>query len=757
MTSGLLATALALAGMGATGPGGSEVRLRLAAGGGNPVTVRLHVEAVQGGGSPSVVEATAPGTVRVALGAGELRTVRVEAAGLWAAPAVVAAGTPTTIDIWPASVVRGKVTVPRNEAPPGEVTLRFDPGPRADRRPPGATVPCPLREGAFECTTPAASSLDLRLRARGFVSHYFWARPVPVGGHLDLGTVALRRGGSVVGWVESTGVPLPGNCTLTLTPAAAGRVASAAETERTRRLAGLARPTERGFFAFEELPAGRYTLTARQAGMAPAVVTPIEVIENAETELREPIRLAPPVRLEVLLEPPRDAYGEDWRVEAAHETVPGFREPAAAAPSASGRWLAEGLSPGTYHLKVVNSRGARFAALETALDAASPPVEVRLDLVPLEGRVTLAGEPLWSLVTFAGDMGAVRIPIETDEDGELFGFLPREGPWNIEIASEDPDVERRLQRVEVRRLDGAPTARVDLDLPATALAGEAVEGGGRPVPAARVTVAPSPLVDRPVQAETDEEGRFELLGLEPGDYTAQASAEVDGERLSSALRPVRLDEDAAVEIQLVLGRRKALRGRVVAPEGGGMPAALVTATPLLGASSLALDAEEAVTGADGGFEVELPAEATGVAFDVMAPGLAFHQRAVSPLPAAEVILTPERYGGTLVLEMAEEPAWLDWSRPLPILFHEGSGLGLAANGLVRWAQLNGVAIQEPRRLTFPQMPAGRWTVCLPPSRQVDLDTQARLPPSACRSGVLGALGSLSLQVPDHTNPSLRTR
>ncbi len=45
------------------------------------------------------------------------------------------------------------------------------------------------------------------------------------------------------------------------------------------------------------------------------------------------------------------------------------------------------------------------------------------------------------------------------------------------------------------------------------------------------------------------------------------------------------------------------------------------------------------------------------------------------------------------------------------------------------------------------MPAGRYLVCLAPTRAANLDTVAKLPPGACAEGELWPLGELALPVP----------
>src|SRR4029077_4547295 len=126
-------------------------------------------------------------------------SVAATAPGQWARTELFAVSNgEVVVRLQPAGAVHAEIEVPPGESPPSEVALRLRP---AAAGTPGSSVAaassaseiCPVKDRKVACPAPAAV-LDLRLRAKGFVSHYRWAVAVPPNGDLDLGKLALRRG-----------------------------------------------------------------------------------------------------------------------------------------------------------------------------------------------------------------------------------------------------------------------------------------------------------------------------------------------------------------------------------------------------------------------------------------------------------------------------------------------------------------------------------------------------------------------------------
>ncbi|HET7177140.1 MAG TPA: carboxypeptidase-like regulatory domain-containing protein, partial [Solirubrobacterales bacterium] len=286
------------------------------------------------------------------------------AAGYWSRPAVIgpedSRPLAAQIELWPAGEVEGALHAAPGRALPSTLTARFQPAPGAAVKPPNAAASCRVAEGRFRCELPAGD-LDLRLRARGFVTQYRWGIKVPARGLLDVGTIELKPGASLVGWVQVPGRERVEESRVEIGPQVAGAADSLAEEER-RGWRREAKVNSRGFFEVDGVTPGSYRLTVRHPRLAPATVGPIGVLNGSETEV-EPIQLHPPAKLEVRLHPASDPYGVRWTAKLLREgATPGSSEVVEqAAASADGRWRATGLTPGPYILKVEGSHGARWA------------------------------------------------------------------------------------------------------------------------------------------------------------------------------------------------------------------------------------------------------------------------------------------------------------------------------------------------------------------------------------------------------------
>jgi hypothetical protein len=207
----------------------------LFAGTGSPsVSVRLAVELrgvppqaapVQGqlklrsnAGKTLEIPFEAPGEREIALPPGDWEA-RFEAEGFWSETTTVS-GTPSQVRVFPSASLRGRVVLPAGEKPLPALTVRlqppFGPGQEKDL---SIALSCPIQDGKLACEAPAGR-FDVRLRAEaGFAPVYFWDLPIPGGKGADLGEIALRRGASVSGWVQTAdSSPLSRECQVKLGP-----------------------------------------------------------------------------------------------------------------------------------------------------------------------------------------------------------------------------------------------------------------------------------------------------------------------------------------------------------------------------------------------------------------------------------------------------------------------------------------------------------------------------------------------------------
>lgn len=213
----------------------------------------------------------------------------------------------------------------------------------------------------------------------------------------------------------------------------------------------------------------------------------------------------------------------------------------------------------------------------------------------------------------------------TDEDGR---YLVTGLPPGATVRLRATTVSGRCgERTGIEVVRGRVTEAPDVPLARGAtLRGMVRDDVGLPVVGAAVTVGHSTL-ESPI--ETDRAGRFDAGALLPGRYPITVTAAgfaLDGEH------EVELLEDDAVELELVLGRASPITGRVVDETGAPVPGAVVRSG---GRSS-------GLTGADGGFRVEVLAGSHTLF--VARPGFARLRREGVVTGGASLVLTLKRLG-----------------------------------------------------------------------------------------------------------------
>src|SRR6185436_4006934 len=188
--------------------------------------------------------------------------------------------------------------------------------------------------------------------------------------------------------------------------------------------------------------------------------------------------------------PVLDLRGRPWHAQVVRE------EEASGKPSpivfegnveTDGNLVVASQSPGRYRIGILDSLGNRLAASEVTLDGPGvPPQRIVVRLVTLEGTLRLGQEPLAASLWFGGRSGAIRVRLESDEEGRFHGILPREGDWSLDVESSQPRLRTRA-RIDVLA-NRAGKATADIVLPDTRVFGTVVDTKGKPVPRADVLV-----------------------------------------------------------------------------------------------------------------------------------------------------------------------------------------------------------------------------------------------------------------------------
>jgi len=651
---------------------------------------------------------------------------------------VPATGAQTSLPSRPTGAVEFALVPPRGEKAPDAVEVSFESAPGSSERDriSHADAACHRSPKGWRCTLPSGA-LDVRIAPSGFIPRYFASVHVQAGGTAELGSIPLVRGSSVVGRAEtSTGAPVGPACraALYLNASQAGPSRGHPTGEPT-----LSAKVERsGFFSFRGVPPGSYAVTVSQPGSAETTVTPVIVEKDRETKIDKPLVLAPPLRLQVDLDPALDPWQQPWRVALRkRDVVIGQFRDAAGGRARGGRFLRDDLDPGSYMLDVLDSRGGAF--LSENFDLSSNLELYRtIPLVPVEGSVVKGDEPFATRLQFIGaGSRSTAIRMVSDEKGVFTGLLPREGKWRVTLE----DLHKTLNHVVVKRAEGARAARVRIEIPANRVTGEVVDENSEPVEGAVVTAVDLES-GAPEPATTDAQGAFALEGLASAPHLLSAEAEARGRRLTSdAVRISLGKENPSANVRLVLHEQAPVDG-IVSSATGPVLGAHIIAIPK---GQLGIATSEADTDSQGRFHLDIPAAVGDLQLLVTPPGYALRTlRLSSPFPKPVSIAVDDN-GGSIVLrtpavDLADPAA----AKPLIV----ADGQPLLWSFLLSWARAAGQAQQEPSRYVVPRLAPGEYAACI-----VTMQEQipillgvAALTGKGCTHGTLAPHGELMLDL-----------
>lgn len=655
--------------------------------------------------------ATAPvidGVARLPLAEGSYE-ITASADGWWLAPAYVTVGRrELLLRAWPRTAITGTFRAAR--ALPSTVAVRFsyDGG--------VAEIECPLDDGRWRCEVPAMP-LDLRVRARGFLTQFFPSIEPHAGAPLDLGRRTLLAGGSITGSVVREDGTVARGAAVQIT-AAGTKIASS-------------RTDERGAFNIGALAAGAYRVTVIDGGAAAAPVD-VTVRENGECELLAPMRLLEPRALTVAISPERDPADAPWHVRIARKSESGERWDIATegAADAGGRFETR-LGAGVYAIAVApaDDPSSAWATVKTMLSADSVQ-PISLDLDTVDGSVRLGEQPLAAGLEFHS--GARRVTARAGDDGRFRVPLPRDvETWSIRIDSDAPRVKREVT-AEI-----TAARKLDLVLPATFISGDVFDERGSRVEQAIVTITSlsEPLATA-IQA-TVRGGAFVANGVGAGRYRVQAAS--FAQEQSDAVEVTVGADEPAVGLRLDV-RRSNRFDAAVSALGSPVAGAEVIVAPV---ETLALANGSRRTDASGRVSTLLPNGTRTIDVAVAAPGFAFRMfrtalaHETAPVPVSST-------AGTLVVEV---PDWrADTDTPQPFVMHGGAVLPLQLLA-TRWGGRFDETAPHVWRMTVPMLEPGEYRVCSALRGRGDDLRPAQIDPRQCGAAIVPPFGEGRISLP----------
>ncbi len=715
---------------------------------------------------PIVLEATSGRPIAVSVPEHSIWLASLDLPGHWAAAQRIEVANREEIllqrfFLWPAVEARGVLTTTeRSGRLPAWITMEVLPGAK-DRTwldgPRGNTL-CPVdSKRAFRCRLPAGQR-DIVLRVEGFAPIYRFgaklastAAVVPaisksasvgaVDSSANLGTFALRRGASLVGWVEvADGALDPKSCQVQLAPwSVRGPGGGATDSLKSGRLTVAV--DAKGFFQFVGVNPGAYSLVALQPGWVAAPVAPLLLGDASATRLSQPLRLEKPLELVLTLDPARDWLGGRWAVEVWRDSDFGPGNPRAqvfqGAPDAEGLVRLKSQSPGRFSIFVADSRGNKFfGEIEREIfDPASAQRRIDLAFVTVQGRLRLGDEPLAATLWFGGRNGSPGVQFESDEQGVFHGALPAGGFWRVEIEAVAARIEL-VRRIEVE-VDPKGLAEVLIDLPDTLIFGSVVDDKDQPATGANVHVE-GPQNTSTVPA--NGEGRFEIRGFDPGPLAlvAEQATKVPGSAASETFRTMLQEAVPLGPLVLRLRENRRFEGQVHGDAGPVAGASLfLMSQPRTGS------VDTARTGLDGRFAAKLPQSAQRAVIVVSPPGNSFRAFDVA-LDGAPLILRTSAAGGTLEVTLPNLEEIQQHNLQF-LIFQDG--LSLPPGELYRWAAGHGQSLQagESNVLRIPALGEGRYDVCLVPYATLLASDYSGGPAGSCVQGQLTTGGVLRLK------------
>lgn len=201
----------------------------------------------------------------------------------------------------------------------------------------------------------------------------------------------------------------------------------------------------------------------------------------------------------------------------------------------SGKFSFEGLPPGKHRVRLQEPNGLDLEAHEHENLRSTQEVQLAegesvhivlgappKDPIEVSGVVSAGGEGIPG-VRVQWTLGSFKVTEQADSQGRYTALLDGAGQYTVKVDSDEVGSDLYLQR----EVSQEPKQRIDLELPNSSVSGVVVDSSGAPaadIDLYLVRVDPGQRGNwgKFRNVESDEEGRFRVRWLDPGEYELRA-------------------------------------------------------------------------------------------------------------------------------------------------------------------------------------------------------------------------------------------